>query len=113
MSWLKELKVGDNVFVKYSSRHKESQYVTVQKVGRKWIELSEYNGRVDRTQQTLSSYARIDAQYGSPNLVFSDKESCEYAGKISNMRSAIEKGIRHLTPDQVVAVAEIMGIEQE
>lgn len=113
MSWLKELKVGDQVFVVYSSRHKQPQYVAVTKVGRKWIELANYTGRADRTQDTSRGVAVMEFEYGSPNTIYPDRKAFEEREKVFRLRKRIEAGIRDYTPEQLLRFAEIIGLDDD
>lgn len=113
MTWLKELKEGDTVFFANSDprRTKFNGEATVAKVGRKWLTI--YGGyRFDRNQDVAKGYARHDSDYGSPSSIYPSQQHYNKAVEMRHLKNRIsnELGKRNMTDDQVLQIAEILGV---
>lgn len=115
MTWLKNLKSGDSVFLVTSSRHRGNRVIQIEKVGRKWVTLSENEGRLDINQELRKGGARVDQSYGSPDLVYSSQEAYEHSVKAMNLRKAVYAAVvthGDLTDEQIQKIAELIGISE-
>lgn len=112
MTWLKELKKGDEVYLVTSSRYETNRKVEVQAVGRKWITLSGNRGRVAINQELRNNSAIIDQNFGSPDLVFPNAEAYEKHVKAVKLRKAVKEAVVYggLTDEQIADIAKLIGL---
>ena len=112
-NWLKNVKEGDFLFfVPRHLRWNSPGPVRVNKVGRKWITLASYKGRVDRTIIDVENGVPTDYTYGSPDRVYLSEEHYEKCLKLRKLRIKIQECCAAGIDDvQTLAIADILNLE--
>lgn len=107
------MQVGDKLFFVPSHRHSQPLEVSVLKVGRKWIELSNFH-RVD--VETL----RADGgKYTSPGRCYLNKEAYETQLSLQSAWRSFQKSIDWtpipvgVTADDIAKARQILRIEEK
>lgn len=113
MTWLKDLKNGDSVFLVTSSRYGSNRLVQVEKAGRKWVTLAGNLGRVDINQELRNESANIDQSYGSPDTIYRNQQAFEAKVKARKLRKAVYEAVvvhGDLPDTKIAEIAELIGI---
>lgn len=111
-NWLKEVKEGDSLFfVPRDLRWHKPESVTVTKVGRKWITLESYKGRIDKNDSGYARGVPTEYTYGSPDRVYSSEEHYNYCLRMAKLRRKItDYCASGLTDDQTEDIARLLNI---
>ncbi|MGD9423976.1 hypothetical protein ACLHDD_02105 [Pantoea sp. NSTU24] len=114
MTWLKDLKSGDSVFLVTSSRYGSNRLVQVEKVGRKWVTLAGNLGRADINQELRNESAIIDQSFGSPDAIYRNQEAFEARVKARKLRKAVYEAVvvhGSLPDTKIMEIAKLIGID--
>jgi hypothetical protein len=101
-------------FVPNERRHTSDRHVTVSKIGRRWVTLSDGN-RFDRTSD---NWRIVDGGgYSSPGRLWDSEQQFKDSQKVREILNAIEQRFRfgreycNVTLEDAVQAARLLGVE--
>ncbi len=112
-----EFKVGDKwLYAPRETRHKP-QWLTITSVGRKWVSFTMTQLRLDQTKDGESRYRLVDKGYSAGGRVWRTEEEYLQEKHLNALRRSFYQNIssfnscQHLTKQQMLGAANILGIE--
>lgn len=124
-TWLKDLKVGDRVYVVPGGRYSKPYVAQVEKVGRKLVYFAmvyesrmgfEISAYIDQHREPVT----VKSDYGCPSCIYRNEADYQAYQDLARLRQRISERIRgagmrypELTAEQAAAIGEILNLSEE
>lgn len=108
------VKVGDKLWFEGRQRYHQSEYVTVVKVGRKWLMLS------NRRRAHRDTLEVDGGDYSSPGKCWPSKEACEAESRLRSLWASFHRPLSGwcwmpdgMTEERIREAAKLLGVKLE